>query len=130
MIESRIGLKGPLRTLQTLSTSRSRLPLIVYAGKPRSGGNASKQKGNKKPAWTPTNASSKPKMQNLAGEEILLFDSVAPSKDALRVSPSISVDQFHFFEKPPPPPPPPRQILNLFSPKFSRLSTHILTSTL
>lgn len=74
-----------LSTLLNKPSSRSTSRLTVYAGKPRSGGNASKQKGNKKPAWTPTNANSKPKMQNLAGEEILLFDSVAPSKDALRV---------------------------------------------
>jgi hypothetical protein len=77
----------PLTTPLNKATSRSNSRLTAHAGKSRSGGNASKQKGNKKPAWTPTNGkpNGKPKMQNLAGEEILLFDSVAPSKDALRV---------------------------------------------
>jgi hypothetical protein len=86
MAESLFGLgPRPLRTLLNKSTGRSHDRLTVYAGKPRSGGNGSKQKGNKKPAWTPANEKSKPKMQSLTGEEILLFDSVAPSKDALRV---------------------------------------------
>ena len=85
MSESIFGLGSrPLRAHLNKSTTRINSRVIVYAGKPRSKGNDSKQKG-KKPAWTP-NANSKPKMQNLAGEEILLFDPIAPSKDALRVS--------------------------------------------
>jgi len=107
MAECFIGLGArPLSTPLNKATSRSNLRSTVYAGKSRSGGKTSKQKGNKKPAWTPTNANSKPKMQNLAGEEILLFDSVAASKDALRVSIVALCAKFNIQSYPLLPPPP------------------------
>ena len=69
--------------------SHRRQVLTVYAAKGRSGGNAGgKSKSKNGSSWSAPpkpQSTGKPKMSSLAGQEILLFDPVAPSRDALKV---------------------------------------------
>ena len=74
----------------TLPEPPRRHHLVVTAAKDRSSGSSSKPRSRKGGGGNggsrpPGGPAGKPSMQSLAGEEILLFDPVAPSRDALKV---------------------------------------------